>query len=605
MRLSLVLGFAVVAAAAAAGGLASCTSTTGDDDRDPALSDDEITGVNNKLGLRLVYDDASGRVHATMKKRLAAGEKLVLRVRRGRLTMASQKDLRCGDLPEAPALAPRDDAPGKVVYQGPVVDRALLASVYTQDWIAGKITQEMIDRLQREGADSIVEACIVKNGQPRARLQTSLQYAWDEADPAGSDSLTPRSAAIRFLGADASAPTDASGPDDAGASDAGAGNDAGDGDASAGTHRPPREGEPIQSMEKYAELCVAELGEIPFFRKLADGSYETYDCRDFKGTSGVIQGVEGAMIPQIVSNKDGDQVTPTACDERNTRRYNCFSKCDTPEWLFQSCEPGPTVSTAKNDKGTHWTLLCRSVQTADGVAETTESLQKTKRFNDIAMIGHNPRTGKTCFFQNKIFDGTDGEHIPHPADLEKSRHVWDGPKGYCMGCHSADPFIHTPWIDGATRRDGNPIVPKMGVHTDFEISWNASPYSIVNRKAQADAHIGGSWEVPKHLVSEEADACTSCHRIGGGQGMRRFPMWATGEEGLDAVASGTSGPLLGRFSEYAKVWENSHWMPPLKNNVNEATWATSKYAKAVAHIKACAENASAPGCVFEGVPETP
>ena len=587
MRFSIASSLLLAAALAASGdALANCGAAPEDDD-EPALSDDEINGANNVMGLKLVFDEPSGRVRATVKRKLRAGEKLVMRVRRGRLSMDSQSQLNCAELADAPALPPQEYAGTKVVYEGPEVDRSLLASVYTQEWIEGNITPQMIDRLSREGADSIVEACIVKPTGVRARLQTSVQYAWDEADPNAADSIGTRSGDIHFLAGDAGL--------------------SGEGGADAAAPRPraPREGSPIQSMEKYAELCVAQLGDIPFFKKKADGKYETFDCRDAVGESGPIDGVEGAMIPVSVSDAQGVDKTPTKCDARALNRYNCFSKCDKPEWLYQSCEPGPTVTSAKNDKGTHWTLLCRSTQVKEGT-ENTASLKKTKHFNDIAMIGHNPKTGKTCYFQNKIFDGTDGARIPHPADVEKSRHVWDQPKGYCAGCHSADPIIHTPWIDGALGRNGTPIVPKMGVHPDFEISWNASPYSIVNRKAQAQARVGGnSWEIPKQIVSEEAEACTSCHRIGGGQGMRRFPMWAIGEEGLDTVSSGTSGPIQPKVTDWFKKFENSHWMPPKVGELTEATWATSKYAKAVAHIKTCAANNAAPGCVFEDVPEKP
>jgi len=577
-RSSLLLGAALVAGSAA---IVNCSEPAGEEP-EPTYSEDEVTGVNNRMGLKLVYDDPSSRVFATVKQKLRTGEKLLMRVRRGRLTMDSQRSLDCTQLAEAPPMPPREDAArSKIVYQGPEVDRALLASVYTQDWIDGNITPAMLDRLSRDGADSIVEACIVKDGRPRARLQTSLAYAWDESDPNAAD-LDVAPANVRIMAGDAGA------------------------EGEGGTTRRPRAGSPIQSMEKYAELCVAELGEIPFFKKQGDGKYDTFDCRDFVGSSGPIDGVEGAMIPQSVSDSSGVDVTPAECDDREVRRYNCYSKCDKPEWLFQSCEPGPTISTAKNSKGTHWTLLCRSVQTQDGAAETTESLKKTKRFNDIAMIGHNPKTGKTCYFQNKIHDGVDGEHVPHPADVERSRHIWDGPKGYCMGCHSAEAFIHTPWIDGALRRDGSPIVPKMGVHADFEISWNASPYSVVNRKAQANAQVGGgSWTMPQQIVSEDAEACTSCHRIGAGQGMRRFPMWAVGEEGLDTFTQGTSGPIQGRLSDHAKKFENSHWMPPRLNGLTEATWPQSKYAAAVAHIKKCAEDATAAGCAFADIPEKP
>ncbi|MBX3188757.1 MAG: hypothetical protein KF819_17195 [Labilithrix sp.] len=581
MRLSVSAALLLIAGTAAGGAaLVNCSAA----EEEPALSDEEINGANNAMGLRLVYDEATGRVNATVRSRIRATDKLVLRVRRGRLSMDSQRELDCSELPEAPHLAPREDAPTKFVYQGPEVDRSLLASVYTQEWIDGNITPQMIERLSREGADAIVEACILRDGAARARLQTSLQYAWDQADPNLSSGIGERS--LRPLGADAGAGED--------------GGEEGDG----GAPRPVRAGNPIRSMEKYAELCVRELGEIPFFKKLGPGKYETFDCRDFTGSSGPIDGVEGAMIPTSVSDDNGRENTPNECNDRRVNRYNCYDKCDKPEWLFQSCEPGPTVSTAKNDKGTHWTLLCRSTQ-SEG-EETAESLKKTKRFNDIAMIGHNPITGKTCFFQNKIFSGTDGARVTHPADLEKSRHVWDEPKGYCMGCHSAEAFIHTPWIDGAIRRDGTPIVPKMGAHADFEISWNGSPYSVVNRKAQARGRVGGgSWDMPKQIVSEEADACLSCHRIGAGQGMRRFPMWAVGEEGLDKFPSGTSGPLEPKLTNWAKRFENSHWMPPRLSGITEETWPQSKYAKAVAHIRKCAENAAAEGCLFEDIPEAP
>ncbi|MGC4071371.1 MAG: hypothetical protein QM760_02390, partial [Nibricoccus sp.] len=95
-------------------------------------------------------------------------------------------------------------------------------------------------------------------------------------------------------------------------------------------------------MEKYAELCVEELSEIPFLKKTAEGKYETFDCRDFKGSGGELEGVQGALVPQTVSNRNGRQI-----DAHEVRRQEepaslqLLSKCDNPEWLFQSCEPGP------------------------------------------------------------------------------------------------------------------------------------------------------------------------------------------------------------------------------------------------------------------------
>jgi hypothetical protein len=560
-------------------GLANCSSPEGEAPEEQ-LSEDDITGVDNKLGLGLVYDDQAGVVMATLKEAMKDGDQLRLRVRRGRITENSERTLNCAELPEAPATAERRN--DRVVYKGPKVAPELLKNFFGPEWYEGEATPAMLEKLAKEGADSIVEACIVRNGNVRARLQTTLPYAWDQADEGKVEAaLSPES--LRFL-----------------AGDGGLG-DAGD----AGAPSTKKAAEPIQSIEKYAELCVAELGEIPFFKKLRKGKYEDFDCRDFVGTSGAIPGVEGAMIPQKVSNADGVAEQPEKCDARNPGRYNCYSKCDTPEWLYQSCEPGPTVSSARNDKGTHWVLLCRSTQVTGG-DENASSLMKTKRFNDIAMIGHNPKTGKSCFFQNKIHDGTNGGKVPHPADLAKSKTLWDSPKGYCAGCHSAEAFVHSPWIDGALRKDGTPIVPKMGVNPDFEISWNGSPYSIVNRVAQERGQVSGnSWAAPSHLVSEEADKCTSCHRIGAGQGMRRFPMWAVGEEGLDQFPSGPSGPILGKTTDEYKKFEKSHWMPPRLVGLNKDTWAQSDYAKAVEHIRKCATTPSDAACKFAPVPEKP
>ena len=128
----------------------------------------------------------------------------------------------------------------------------------------------------------------------------------------------------------------------------------------------------------------------------------------------------------------------------------------------------PRVATRGNDQGTQWTLLCRKAKSQEG------------EYNDIAMIGHNPFTGKTCYFQNALYSKTDGLHVPHPADKiqsddspQQSASLWKGIHGgvgsgiECAKCHSTDPFIHTPWIDGAKDSNGDPIVPKMGVHEDF------------------------------------------------------------------------------------------------------------------------------------------
>jgi hypothetical protein len=179
--------------------VAGCaTDTTPTVDSESVLGDDELNAVNNKMGLRLTYDDPSSHVRATVKMKLQSGERLVMRVRRGRLMAGGQLDLDCSLLGEALPLQPlaaaqttgttsNTTAPqvvnAKPIYVGPPVDRSLLACVYNQQWIDQNISADVLEQLSVDGTDAIVDACIVREGAVRARLQTSLQYAWDPRDP--------------------------------------------------------------------------------------------------------------------------------------------------------------------------------------------------------------------------------------------------------------------------------------------------------------------------------------------------------------------------------------------------------------------------------------
>jgi hypothetical protein len=189
--------FGVLVAAFAAASVSGCASdtTAATGDSDSALGDDELNAVNNKMGLRLTYDDPSGHVRATLKMKLHQTERLVMRVRRGRLMAGGQIDLDCAQLGDAPPFVPPASALStttsppttppttKPMYVGPEIDRSLLASVYNQQWIDQNISADVLEELSVDGTDAIVDACIVRGDGVRARLQTSLPYAWDPADP--------------------------------------------------------------------------------------------------------------------------------------------------------------------------------------------------------------------------------------------------------------------------------------------------------------------------------------------------------------------------------------------------------------------------------------
>jgi hypothetical protein len=248
-----------------------------------------------------------------------------------------------------------------------------------------------------------------------------------------------------------------------------------------------------------------------------------------------------------------------------------------------ACQPGVTVTTAKNEQGSHWVLLCRKVDNTTGES----NMMKTKTFNDIAIVGTNPRTGKTCFFQNKENIGNDGSKVTHPADVARSSAIWPAtPSSYCTkSCHAADAFVHSPWIDAAKRPDGKSIVPKMGEQTDFPISNFELPYRLVNGPAQG-------FGISKQLVSEEASACTTCHRVAGAA-FAEFSEWATGEG--DAYFS--------KITDSYKAFEKSHWMPQRLDGLTAENFPTSRWGLAVKHIRKCMDTPTAEGCEFADVPQ--
>ena len=581
------LGLVAALAVAAGSALLHCAAPA---EEEQDLTEDQITGVNNALGLGLRYEEKSGRVQATLSGGLKDDEKLFIRVRRGKMTLTSQKDLDCTALTQARPLAGSGarELTGKIVYQGPKVEKSIfdLANLYDDpNWATGNVPQSVKDDIKKFGPDPIVEACVMKGDKVRAKLATNLAYAWDQGTKAEA-TLAKLNANIHFMAGDAGdlsdGGADAADPNrvqnDAGVN-GGNGNGAGGGTLDETN---------VTSQIEYGQLCVQELGEIPFFKKRGEGKYDTFDCRDLVGkdgetSTGAMPGVEGAMIPVTVDGVAQDKCSPGQELGPDSSSYGCMDKADHGMFLATGkTQPGPMVVTAKNDKGSHWLLLCRKV------ADDGKGMTKTKTFTDMAMIGHNPKTGRTCFFQNSIGSGKDGSKVPHPADVEKSTTVWSSyVQTYCSGtCHGESAFTHSPWIDGAKRANGKPIVPKVGEHPDFLISDLAAPYNIV-----AADKLG--FQIPKQLVNDEVGACNNCHRLAGGT-LQNFAKWSTG----------TGDDYFSNITDTGKKFENSHWMAPRASadGLNDANWEASKYGQALKFMEKCASNSADPSCLWADVP---
>ncbi len=551
---SLALTAVILVGVAAA--LVDCAATE-EDAADP--SEDQLTGVGNAMGLALRYDPSAGAVQATLKQPLADGDRLYVRVRRGKLTLTSQKDLDCGELAQTAPLGPgRRALGGEVVYPGPAVDKSIFDLVHLFDdprWATGDVPASIQEEVRTLGPDPIVEACVVGSGKLRAKLQVNLAYAWDQTTK--DDEIGQVGQGLHVQDLDGGGAAEA-GPNDHGVDESN-----------------------VHSQIEYGALCVQELGEIPFFKKIGPGKYETFDCRNRVGSAGAIDGLESARIPVVVDGVEQSKCAPGKELGLQSESYGCMDKADHGMFLATGdVQPGPMVHTAKNDRGTHWVLLCRKV------ADDGKGMTGTTVFNDMAMIGHNPKTGRTCFFQNSIGSGRDGAHVPHPADVEKSTTVWSSyVQSYCTGqCHAENAFVHSPWIDGAKRGDGHPIVPKIGELPDFPISRLDAPYNIV----AADT-LG--FKLPKQLVSDEVGPCNNCHRLAGNT-MGQFARWATG----------TGDEYFSKITETGKAFEASHWMPPRLDGLGADTWAASKFGAALDFMKKCEDNAQDPSCLWADIP---
>ncbi len=559
----------IVVGAAAGPLLVNCTQEEAEED---TLSEDAVTGIDNPLGLGLRFDEATGSVQATLKDGLRDGERLFIRLRAGKITLDSQSQLKCTDLTLARPIGGggNRELTGAVVYQGPKVDPAVFDLVHLFDdpgWATGDVSAEKKE--QAKNPDPIVEACILKGSVVRAKLQTNLAYAWDQ----GTDAKEAiKTASLGLAALDAGVDSGSVLPQ--------------------ATNRRITESN-VSSQIEYGQLCEKHLGENPLFPKISDGKYETFDCRDLvaNGRDGrsphAIPGVEGARIPVKVNGVEQTKCSPGRELGLNTESYGCMDKADHGMYLARGeTQPGPMVVTAKNAQGTHWLLLCRKV------ADDGKGMMKTKVFNDMAMLGHNPRTGRTCFFQNSIGSGRDGSKVPHPGDREKSSAVWSASvQSYCTGsCHAADAFVHSAWIDGAKRANGTSIVPKMGELPDFPISNSGAPYNIV-----AADKLG--FALPKMLLSDGegatgAGACLNCHRLTQGSVMGDFTNWSTG----------TDETYFSRMTDLGKKFEESHWMPPNLDGLNAANFAASKYGQALKFVTACNSNPSDPKCEWGNIP---
>ena len=250
--------------------------------------------------------------------------------------------------------------------------------------------------------------------------------------------------------------------------------------------------------------------------------------------------------------------------------------CANPSLFTGSCRQGSKLGRIREgDVAFYW--ICR---------DPYLDLDGSVIYEDMAAIGHNLRTGATCFWDD-VDDTTHDDDLPSfdVADApEQTRSEFVGRVNpvdgtVCVGCHDHDPFLYTPYLQS----------------TGWEsFAAHRGPYSLVDLDG-APRPTG-----TKHLVSPDAAPCTACHRIGSAGTCERFAR--------DAFASDKASAYQLEVLEAAEPgsahWQLAYWMPSSEFAVSDFAGWLSTFGNARDHILKCCESPgeNVDGCVWEPVP---
>lgn len=224
----------------------------------------------------------------------------------------------------------------------------------------------------------------------------------------------------------------------------------------------------------FAALCEPHLGVMP-----------EIDCS------------EGVRIPLTV---DGQEVW---------RPRDDFD-CDHHSMQFGQCMPGATVvrKTGQDAQGNAldhvvWLGFCRPEPADEFDGPGSLNVQVVP---SIDIIGYNAESGATCMLATDsggvltevsedtpwkaegVMPGSADPRFDELVDLERTDE--------CAECHQSNPFIHSPWIDGA-RMPNDPDQPVVPL-----VAGANAPYWLLgtDHRVVLTPHI-------------EGNGCVSCHRF--------------------------------------------------------------------------------------------
>jgi len=263
------------------------------------------------------------------------------------------------------------------------------------------------------------------------------------------------------------------------------------------------------TLAEYVAQCEKEIGPIPVVDCSQASVIETYETVANGSYYDNYGRLQNNYVRYIVDN-DYFKNSPVGATDAS-------SKCDSPAMLgygnYNQCAPYSRVSSPRVSGKGQWAFVCRRYYGRP---------KADPHFDDVNMIGHNPQTGATCFFNSKLnpsapqlgYDlGRDTTRIPKLNDSDATS-FWMAPSevqraGCAHRCHNNDPFIHTPFIDRYNKAGlaTNTCINDSGASNCLVPSNPNGPYKIV-----FDSYLNWAPQILKPV--SELEACTSCHRVG-------------------------------------------------------------------------------------------
>lgn len=303
-----------------------------------------------------------------------------------------------------------------------------------------------------------------------------------------------------------------------------------------------------ETLFEYGRQCAEQVTEIPAFNCMA-----------------------GEEVPITI---DGQPVPPGSAPPA----------CDRPSLLPQTnaqgqpaqCVTGTRALVLRDDKTAQVSAICRKKEARPAASPL---------FDEINVISHNLKNGKTCWFTAKAKGGQpiDGRWVPSPSTRTRqapprspdgvaalpAERVWLTPhqlvtqEPACIGCHDSGPFMYSPYLAQTTMLPGDPFgsyQPKA-IGADFKKAW-----------ARLDA-FG---------ITTRGNTCTACHRMGNMNSCKVAMDQSTGR------GQQTGG------DDWSKKFPQSHWMSP-GNLHSQAQW-NEQFADSLKKLAACCEDPKGAGC---------